>query len=96
MYIAAPMCEVTVRAISAEMITCEAECSNTRSMTFSSNVPGNNDVQTCGGQSTSPTILGSRGKLLIEDIYVMGPLLYSLAVVILEIPMSLYSPVYLV
>ena len=48
-------------AISAEMITCEAECSNAVTMTFSSNVPGNDNVQVCGGQSTSPTIAGSTG-----------------------------------
>lgn len=60
-YTAAPVCEVTVRAISAEMITCEAECSNTMRIKFSSNIPENNNLQTCGGMSTSSTISGSSG-----------------------------------
>ena len=60
----APTCEVTVIAISAQMITCEAECSNTTSITFSSDIPGNNDLQTCGGQLTHPTINGSTGIVI--------------------------------
>ena len=59
--IAAPVCEVTVRAISADTITCEAECTNTMSITFSSNIPEADGLRTCGGQSTSPTLNTNTG-----------------------------------
>lgn len=52
---------MTVRAISADTITCEAECTNTMNITFSSNIPETNSLRTCGGQSTSPTLNANAG-----------------------------------
>lgn len=53
-------------AISAQVITCEAVCSNTESITFSSNVPGSDNLQTCGGQSTTAAISGNEGKVFVQ------------------------------
>ena len=61
---AAPSCDVTVVAISDSVVTCRADCNNTISITFSSTVPGDNNLQTCGGQPTSPSIGASAGTAL--------------------------------
>lgn len=54
---------MTVRALSADTITCEAVCTNTVNITFSSNIPEANNLRTCGGQSTPPTLNANAGTM---------------------------------